>query len=104
MTTPARVALYGVLGAAALTFIYPFLWMASATLKPPLEVGSLALIPDTVTFENYRIMWSRAPFGRALLNSLLVASTVTASVLVLSSMTGYAKARLMFPGRAACLL
>jgi multiple sugar transport system permease protein len=99
MTKLARVALYAALGAAALTFIYPFLWMASATLKPPLEVGSLALIPEHITFDNYRIMWSRAPFGRALLNSLFVAGTVTAAVLVLSSMTAYAMARLTFPGR-----
>lgn len=95
----ARVGLYVVLALAALTFIYPFLWMASATLKPPLEVGSLALVPETVTLDNYRIMWSRAPFGRALFNSLLVASSVTTAVLVLSSMAAYAMARLSFPGR-----
>ena len=38
----ARAALYAGLGLAALTFIYPFLWMVSSTLKPPLEVGTLA--------------------------------------------------------------
>ena len=63
---------------AALTFIYPFLWMASSTFKPPLEVGTLALIPDQITLDNYRTMWARAPFGRALLNSTLVATTITA--------------------------
>lgn len=97
----ARVALYAGLGLAALTFIYPFLWMASSTLKPALEVGSLALVPEHITFDNYRIMWSRAPFGRALLNSLFVASTITTAVLVLGSITAYAMARLDFPGRQA---
>lgn len=96
-----RLLLYCCLATAAVTFIYPFLWMASSTLKPPSEVGSLSLIPDHVTFDNYRIMWSRAPFGRALFNSLLVASTITGSVLVLGSMTAYAMARLTFPGRHA---
>ena len=62
----ARAALYAALAVAAVTFIYPFLWMASSTLKPPLEFGSLALIPERITLDNYRIMWSRAPFGRAL--------------------------------------
>jgi multiple sugar transport system permease protein len=84
---------------AALTFIYPFLWMASSTFKPPFEVGSLALIPDHPTLDNYRIMWGRAPFGRALLNSVFVASTITAAVLVFGSITAYAMARLTFPGR-----
>lgn len=96
-----RAALYAGLGLAALTFIYPFLWMASSTLKPPTEVGTLALIPDHVTFENYRIMWGRAPFGRALLNSVLVATTITAAVLVFGSITAYAMARLTYRGKRA---
>lgn len=101
MTRLVRGALYAGLALAALTFIYPFLWMASSTVKPASEVGSLALIPDRITFENYRIMWSRAPFGRALLNSVFVATTITAAVLVLGSITAYAMARLTFPGRKA---
>ncbi len=95
-----RVALYGTLAVAALTFIYPFLWMAASTFKPPSEVGTLALIPQHPTFDNYRTMWARAPFGRALLNSLFVATTITASVLILGSLTAYAMARLRFRGRA----
>ncbi|MGZ5494913.1 MAG: carbohydrate ABC transporter permease, partial [Thermoanaerobaculia bacterium] len=96
MRTLRRIALYGALTLAALTFIYPFLWMASSTFKPPVEVGSLALIPADPTFDNYRTMWARAPFGRALLNSVLVATTITIAVLVFGSMTAYAMARLQF--------
>jgi len=96
-----RIALYAALTAAALTFIYPFLWMAATTVKPPFEVGTLTLLPDRPTLDNYRTMWARAPFGRALFNSALVATTITASVLVLGSMTAYAMARLRFRGRPA---
>jgi multiple sugar transport system permease protein len=94
-----RVALYIALGLAAITFIYPFLWMASSTVKQPFEVGTLTLIPSEITLDNYRTMWARAPFGRALLNSTLVATTITLAVLVFGSMTAYAMARLRFPGR-----
>jgi len=94
-----RVALYAGLTIAAITFIYPFLWMASATFKPPIEVGSLSLIPNHITFDNYRTMWARAPFGRALLNSAFVATTITLAVLLFGSMTAYAMARLTFRGR-----
>jgi len=94
-----RIALYGVLTLAALTFIYPFLWMASSTFKPPVEVGTLSLIPDHPTLDNYRTMWARAPFGRALLNSAFVATTITLAVLVFGSITAYAMARLNFRGR-----
>ena len=99
MKVVRRVALYAGLALAALTFIYPFLWMASATFKPALEIGSLNLIPQNPTLDNYRTMWARAPFGRALLNSVLVATTITLSVLVFGSMTAYAMARLRFRGR-----
>ena len=94
-----RVALYLALAVAALTFVFPFLWMAATTFKPPAEVGSLALVPDHPTLDNYRRMWERAPFGRALVNSTLVATTITAAVLLFSSMTAYAMARLRFRGR-----
>ena len=96
-----RILLYAGLGIAAITFIYPFLWMASSTLKPPSEVGTLALIPHNITLDNYRTMWARAPFGRALLNSTFVATTITLAVLVFGSMTAYAMARLNFRGRPA---
>ena len=94
-----RIALYAALGAASITFIYPFLWMAATTLKPPLEIGTLSLVPAHPTLDNYRTMWARAPFGRALLNSVLVAAAITAAVLVLGSMAAYAMARLHFRGR-----
>jgi multiple sugar transport system permease protein len=97
--TLGRIVLYAGLALAALTFIYPFLWMASATFKPPSEIGTLSLIPDQFTLDNYRTMWARAPFGRALINSTLVAGTITLSVLVFGSMTAYAMARLHFRGR-----
>ena len=101
MNAVRRFGLYAVLTLAALTFIYPFLWMVSSTLKPPYEVGTLELIPDRITLDNYRTMWARAPFGRALLNSTFVATTITAAVLILGSMTAYAMARLRFRGQPA---
>jgi len=94
-----RIALYAALALAALTFLYPFVWMVASTFKPPSEVGSLPLVSAHPTLDNYRTMWARAPFGRALLNSALVATTITAAVLVFGSMTAYALARLHFRGR-----
>lgn len=94
-----RILVYVALGAAAATFLYPFVWMAATTLKPPAEVGSLSIVPSSPTLDNYRIMFERAPVGRAMLNSLVVTVTITVSVLVLGSITAYALARLSFPGR-----
>jgi len=98
--TLTRVALYTALALAAITFIYPFLWMVSTSLKSLSEIGTLSLVPDRITFDNYRTMWARAPFGRALFNSALVATTITLTVLLSGSITAYALARLHFRGRA----
>lgn len=96
-----RAIFYVLLALAAIAFLYPFLWMAATSLKAPAEVGGLSLIPEQPTLENYRLMWERAPFGRALANSLLVATSITLSVLVFGSAAAYALARLRFPGRRA---
>ena len=94
-----RALFYLVLAVATATFLYPFLWMAATTFRSAAEVGSLSLLPEQPTLENYRLMWTRAPFGRALFNSTLVATTITLSVLVFGSAAAYALARLNFPGR-----
>ncbi|HAI87771.1 MAG TPA: sugar ABC transporter permease [Firmicutes bacterium] len=90
---------YILLTIAALTFIYPFLWMASASLKPENEIGTLALISRNFSLRGYSAVFKQIPIGRALFNSGFVSITSTASVLVLSSMVGYALARLRFVGR-----
>lgn len=95
------VLFYVVLGAAALTFIYPFLWMAAASLKPEAEIARLELWSPNFSLRGYKHVITEIPIIRALFNSIFVSSTITASVLVFSSMVGYALARLRFAGRDA---
>lgn len=97
--TARRTALHFALAVFASIFIYPFLWMAATSLKRPAEIGSMSVVPSAPTLDNYITMWERIPAARALANSLFVASTVTLAVLVLSSVTAYALARLEFRGR-----
>lgn len=90
---------YTVLLLAALTFIYPFIWMIAATFKPEVEVTNLSLLPSTFTLKSYVLVFQKIPILRALLNSLFVSTVATGSVLVFSSMVGYALSRLRFRGR-----
>ena len=94
-----KMIFYIVLLFAALSFIYPFLWMLSASLSPESEIGSLVLFPSTLTLDSYTQMFSKIPIGRALFNSILVSSIVTLGVLVFGSMVGYALSKLEFKGR-----
>ncbi|MGI8997348.1 MAG: carbohydrate ABC transporter permease [Pyrinomonadaceae bacterium] len=94
-----RALVYGVLLAGALVFVYPFLWMLAATLKPETEIAGFGLWSPNFTLDSYRFVWRKIPLFRGLLNSLLVSFVITVSVVVLSAMAGYALSRLHFRGR-----
>jgi len=83
----------------ALTFLYPFVWMLSATVKPVGEIFSLSPIPSRVTFEWYSLMLSKIPAFRGLLNSLIVSVAIAASQVIFGSLVGFSLARYRFPGR-----
>src|SRR5690606_7850046 len=94
-----QLLFYALLALAALTFLLPFLYMASTALKGPREIYSLNLIPQQPTLDNFRAVFTQIPIGKALFNSAFVYGLQTLSVLVFSSIVGYALARLKFFGR-----
>jgi multiple sugar transport system permease protein len=91
--------MYLALTAAALTFIYPFIWMIGASLAPMNEVGNMTLWPAHAGFGNFISMIKKIPITRSLLNSLLVAMFTTSLVLITGSTVGYALAKMQFRGR-----
>ena len=90
---------YSILTFATMVFVYPFLWMVSATVKPEREIGGWHLIPHHFTLEHYVAVFQKIPIFRSFGNSLLVALSVVGSVLVFGSWVGYALSRLRFRGR-----
>jgi len=97
--TIKRIIMYLVLATAAVTFIYPFIWMIGASLAPLHELGSMNLWPDKPTLGNFKSMFEKIPIGRSLFNSLLVAIITTSLVMVTGSTVGYALAKMQFKGR-----
>lgn len=94
-----KLLFYTLLLLGALTFLLPFLYMASTSIKGARELHSMNLIPSEPTLDHYRAVFTQIPIGRAMFNSFFVYATQTASVLVFSSMVGYALARMRFFGR-----
>ena len=90
----------------AVVFLFPFLWMLSNALRPDREIFAMPprLLPSSAQWVNFAAAWSYLPFGRFFLNSAFVAASVTAIVLVVSSLSGYAFARLKFPGRSGLFI
>ncbi len=98
---PLRLLSYLLLTAGALVMLIPFLWMLSTAFKDP---GSAFVyppqwIPEQLTLESFREVWTKVPFGRYLFNSAFVAVTVTIGEVLTSALAAYAFARLRFPGR-----
>jgi multiple sugar transport system permease protein len=87
----------------AAVFLFPFFWMLSNALRMDREIFAMPprLLPSSVQWFNFVAAWRYLPFGRFFLNSAFVAGSVTCIVLVVSSLSGYAFARLRFPGRGS---
>jgi multiple sugar transport system permease protein len=94
-----KALVYLALTIAALTFIYPFIWMIGASLAPEHELGRMTLLPKHPGFGNFKAMFAKIPIGRSLINSLLVALLTTSLVLITGSLVGYALAKMQFRGR-----
>jgi multiple sugar transport system permease protein len=93
--------LYVALIAGAALAILPMFWMVSASLMPTGAANSSPphFLPPSLTLEHYRTLFSRLNLGRYLLNSTVVAVTVTGLSLLVNSLAGYAFAKLRFKGR-----
>ncbi len=84
----------------AITWVYPFVWMVSASLKDNMEVfaAGLELIPSRFAFENYVRAWEDARFGRYLVNTVIVTLWTVFIVTVRCACAGYVLGRYRFPG------
>lgn len=99
-STGLRWLLYTVLTALTLLFVYPFVWLVSASFKPRGEVFDNRLIPRTFTFDNYLAVWQEAPMALWLLNTLLVTVLATVTVTLSSAMVAWGFSHFRFRGRA----
>lgn len=92
---------YFLLTVGAVIMLLPFAYMVSTSLKPHAFVLEMPphFIPTQPTLDNYTQALTTQGFGRAFLNSLIVASFSTVANVILSSTLAYAFARWDFPGR-----
>jgi len=105
-TAIGHAAAYVVLSALALIFAFPLLWMISTAFKPAGEIFNpgINLIPTHLTLDNYGFAFSALPLPRNFFNSVFVATTTTALSLFVSSLAGFAFAKLEFPGKRGLFL
>ncbi|SEE50250.1 carbohydrate ABC transporter membrane protein 2, CUT1 family [Jiangella alba] len=94
---------YVLLVTVAAIFLVPLVYMVTTSLKPPDEVFSTppSLFGSELRWQNYVETFEYAPFGRYLMNSLLVAVLGTVLNVTVAVLSGYAFARLLWRGRTA---
>ena len=94
--------IYSLLLVISIPFIFPTWWMFTASLKPIEEVFAFpaSLIPNDFQISNYAEVFRLQPFLRQYWNSMFIAILVTIISVTISTMGGYAFARISFKWRS----
>ncbi|WP_103342868.1 carbohydrate ABC transporter permease [Amycolatopsis sp. CA-126428] len=103
VTSPwTYAALIAILAGSA----FPVYWSFVVSSQTTEAVGSVppVLVPGGHLFENIARVFDQTDFALALGNSLIVAGTITVSVVLFSTLAGFAFAKMRFRGRTALLL
>jgi multiple sugar transport system permease protein len=97
--TPKVIASWFGLVTFTVVFLYPFVWLVSASFKPRGEVFDNKLIPDTFTLDNYVQVWKEAPLGLWLINTTIVTVLAAVTVTISSAMVAWGFSYYRFRGR-----
>ncbi|MEV3922003.1 carbohydrate ABC transporter permease [Actinomadura coerulea] len=90
--------------AVAVYCLAPFYWMVVSAFRRPQDQFDNSAVPARWSSENFSAVFSGDNgFGRALLNSVVVAGTTTVLTLLIGTFTAYALARLDFRFKNAVL-
>lgn len=101
MKTVKRTTLYLALAIGAFIMVLPFFWMIISSLKTAAEVNTTppTFWPQNLVFENYAYAFSKAPFGKYFLNSVIVTVCCVGLTMFTTILAAFAFSRLKFPGR-----
>jgi ABC-type glycerol-3-phosphate transport system permease component len=97
----ARSLLYVGATALVLQAAFPFLWMASTSIKPPAEVFAQppSVIPAAPTWENFERLFMATNFLVYFRNSLVVAGLAVGLTMLVGAAGAYSLTRYRYPGR-----
>ncbi len=89
-----------------LIWIYPFLWMISASMKTTTELfqKGLDLIPDRFSLDSYYNAWIKGGFSSYFMNSVLITIGSIIVVLIRCATCGYILSLYDFRGKKLYLL
>jgi multiple sugar transport system permease protein len=95
----SRVVFLVALIGATFVFLFPFIWLVSASLKTRVNVFSNELFPFPLHFENYTRIFEVVPLAGWFTNSTLVSVLAAVTVTISSAIVAFGFAYFRFPGR-----
>ena len=100
-----RMLLYFVIFDICLLILYPYFVMFCTALKSRAEIFSVdgTILPINALWSNFVDIWTLAPMGKYLLNSVIVAGGSTIIAMLCGIPAAYAMARMHFAGRKVFL-
>ena len=101
----SRIMLYFVVSLICVVILYPYFVMFCTALKSRQEIFSIdgTVLPIVYNWTNFTDIWTLAPMGEYLLNSVIIASGSTAIAMICGIPAAYALARMKFKGQTAFL-
>ncbi len=100
----ARGGLYLLAGLILLYCLFPFYWAFVTSLKTGEALFGTAFWPADPAWSNYVEIFIEQPFGRNILNSVVVAGATVGLALLLGLTAAYALGRVRFRGRRLLLV
>lgn len=94
--TIGKVLRWMLLLVASIAFIYPLIWLISASLKPKSQVFDNRLIPETIQWSNFVEVWNAGPVLRWLVNSGVVSLMAAVAVTLSSALVAFGFAYFRF--------
>lgn len=91
---------YMLLVLGSVVMLFPFVWMVSTSLKAPMDIFNLNIIPENPTLDNYKTIMEDSHFGKWFFNSVFIALVTTVSVAFFDTLVGYIIAKFNFIGRS----
>jgi trehalose/maltose transport system permease protein len=99
-----RIAFYLVLAVIVVYTVFPFYWAIVSSLKAGSELFKVDFWPPHPAWDNYIAVFREQPFGRNILNSVIVAVSTVLLSLALAVAAAYALGRIQFRGRTTLLI
>ena len=103
--TLMRGLLYFTVASICIIILYPYFVMFCTALKSRAEIFSIngTILPINALWSNFVDIWTLAPMGQYMLNSIIIAGGSTAIAMICGIPAAYALARMKFKGQTAFL-